>query len=473
MRFHSIPREFCNCAALFLLLVLSSTVLAQEKYAEGLSEDHSVFHGLAEEIRDGFDYLFKGVGYGNILQPNVNIPVDRLYSGSFQLRPDFFLDFRRLRLVLRPRLAVNWEKWDSDWEIEDEPVIEDESSIEDDWYIHEWLARVGLADNLFVSYGRENLQWGPSFLFSPSNPFYKDNGRTNPLGELPGMDYARLVWIIHPAWTLSLIANLDEGRQIFLFGFEPTYALKLDFTGDRKYFSLIPSKREGDKGELGAYAGWNLTDALTLHGETSVFYGVNPEYKLYQLERSGILDVTRFEEAGLLDLPGFSGNPDVDKYQDTEIETLLLVGGSYTFGVGGTLTLEYVYNSAGWTDEQADLINEDILKALEVPPAILRSFVNLSQDFLSGAYFPELPLFRKNYLMLQYQHPRIQNVLNVLFRFTYGLDDESGRFTSIIGFDVGERTQLYFVGRKTFGPALSEFQLFYDYSLSIGLEYTF
>jgi hypothetical protein len=33
-------------------------------------------------------------------------------------------------------------------------------------------ARLRLTECLFVSYGRENLQWGPSALFSPSNPFF-------------------------------------------------------------------------------------------------------------------------------------------------------------------------------------------------------------------------------------------------------------------------------------------------------------
>jgi hypothetical protein len=47
--------------------------------------------------------------------------------------------------------------------------------------------------NLYLSYGRENLQWGPSYLFSPSNPFFHDNGRSNPKKEIPGMDFARLV----------------------------------------------------------------------------------------------------------------------------------------------------------------------------------------------------------------------------------------------------------------------------------------
>ena len=68
-----------------------------------------------------------------------------------------------------------------------------------------------MRENLFVSYGRENLQWGPSFLFSPSNPFFQDNGRRNTYLEVPGMDFGRLVFIPASAWAISFIANTGEG----------------------------------------------------------------------------------------------------------------------------------------------------------------------------------------------------------------------------------------------------------------------
>ena len=49
------------------------------------------------------------------------------------------------------------------------------------------------------------------YLFSPSNPFFQDNGRRNTFLEVPGMDFGRLVWIPAAAWSFSFIANTDPG----------------------------------------------------------------------------------------------------------------------------------------------------------------------------------------------------------------------------------------------------------------------
>ena len=135
-------------------------------------------------------------------------------------------------------------------------------------YVNEWLVRLKARDNLFVSYGRENLQWGPSFLFSPSNPFFQDNGRSNPFLEVPGMDFARVVWIPHSLWTASFIVNMDEGRNTLLGPdpFEKIYALKIDYTGRENYASIILSQKDYKK-SMGFFGGWTVSDAFLVYGE--------------------------------------------------------------------------------------------------------------------------------------------------------------------------------------------------------------
>ena len=138
-----------------------------------------------------------------------------------------------------------------------------------------------MRENLFLSYGRENLQWGPSFLFSPSNPFFQDNGRRNPYLEVPGMDFGRLVYIPASSWTLSFIANTDEGRNKINgpAPFDKTYALKVDYTGRENYGSMVLSHREdSDKNSLGFFGGWTVSDAVLLYGECALTQGSEALY---------------------------------------------------------------------------------------------------------------------------------------------------------------------------------------------------
>ena len=96
-------------------------------------------------------------------------------------------------------------------------------------FVNEWFFRYRLTDRFFASYGRENLQWGPSFLISPSNPFIERNGKNNPYLEVPGLDYAKINWIVDSSWSAQLIANTawfndagiipDQYRLLFAVGF--------------------------------------------------------------------------------------------------------------------------------------------------------------------------------------------------------------------------------------------------------------
>ena len=292
--------------------------------------------GIWDELSEGFDYTLRFLAYGtyhDVADSTQNPDNDFLqiprYVVNLDLRPDASLSFRRFDLSVKPRMNLEWMAWkdgtrkgDTDWE--------------DDWFINEWLARIRVLDNLFVSYGRENLQWGPSFLFSPSNPFFLDNGRSNPKREVPGMDFARFVWIPGIEWTISLIANLDEGRQELLSGdFQRTYALKLDYSGQEGYAGLIFSYEEEDRGRLGAFGGWTATDALLLYGEGFISRGTSA---LYPVE-----NVTH----------PFGASMQAIDDESSSLKGIVLVGGAYTLEAGPTITAEYLYNGLGYSNDQA------------------------------------------------------------------------------------------------------------------------
>jgi hypothetical protein len=311
-----------------------------------------------------------------------------------------------------------------------------------------------MTQNLFVSYGRENLQWGPSYLFSPSNPFFRDNGRSNPKREVPGMDFARLVWLPAMSWTLSVIANLDKGRQEFQFiEFEKTYALKLDYTGQEAYVSMILSRKEHDRERLGTFGGWTATDALLLYGEGTISKGTDVRYPEKADNSFGACMEAVDDEA-------------------SSLEGIVLIGGSYTLEMGPTLTIEYIYNGLGYNNRQAKdyyRLRNDASDAFDLTGPMS----DLSRLTLSQTADPGLRFLRQNYVMLQYNDNDIRDVLNLTFRWTRNLDDGSGQFISIVEYFFGEHTQLFSIGTVNSGAGDTEFGSILEYQWMVGLEYTF
>ena len=417
-------------------------------------EDKTELSGLWDELAEGFDYslriltfgTYQGVADSSQNPDNDFFQIPR-YLADLELRPDARLHFRRLELSVKPRGNLEWMAWE-------DGTRKGDDDCDDDWFINEWLARIRVTQGLFVSYGRENLQWGPSYLFSPSNPFFTDNGRINPKREVPGMDFARLVWLPGMAWTISLIANLDEGRQEFLSTeFEKGYALKLDYAGQEGYAGLILSHKEHDRNRLGAFGGWTATDALLLYGEGTLSRGASA---LYPIEANSPLEA--------------SMEPVED--ESTSIYATVLVGGSYTLEAGPTITTEYLYNSPGYSDDQAHafyLLRKNASDAYNLAGPIQ----DLSRLTLSQTADPGLRFLRRNYVMVQYVQNDIKDVLNLTFRWTRNIDDGSGQFISIVEYYLGDHIQLFSVGGVNSGSSDTEFGTILDCHCMIGLEYTF
>ena len=444
--------------SLNLLVYFPHSAFAQQNQETSAEEQAKLLPNLqkvTDEVKDGFNYVFGSYLFVNTQKPsnstqnldNGFLEIPR-YSSDIQFRPDLFLDFRRLKLMIKPRLTLDWDRW------EDEDK-EGDTSTDSDLFVNEWLARLRLAKDLIGSYGRENLQWGPAYFLSPSNPFFRDNGLSNPTTEISGSDFARIVWVPGSSWSLSFIANIDQGRQEFISeDFERTYALKLDYNTYRKYLSLIPSYRERDRWRLGLYAGWTVSDGLLIYGESALSQGTNA---LYPVEDSTV-------PLGIK----MSNNKNSDK----ALEGILLMGASYTLEAGPTFTIEYAYNSEGYNGEEANLyykLRERAAEAFFFPePAS-----SLSRSVLLQTLDPRLKLLRNHYLFLQYQYSQIWSVLGLVLRYTYNIDDNSNQFNPIVEYALGDYTRLFLVGRYNFGSDETEFGSIVDYFWSVGLVYTF
>jgi hypothetical protein len=401
---------------LLLLLVLavgmwlSTAVAAQESSGEERSESTLVAE-LRDEVRRGFSSRISLLGFGIAAQPedsdvnpNNSLGIPR-YQLELDVRPDLYLNLRQLELSVKPRLTLRWRKWE-------DGVRQGDSTTDTTVFVQEWLARYRLIDQLFVSYGRENLQWGPSYLLSPSNPFNRDNGQNNPRLEEPGMDYGRVVWILNSNWTASFIANTDRGRQDLIQDFNKTYAIKLDYTVEKKYFSLIGSSQEHGKSRIGFFGGWTVSDALLLQIEGSI---------------------------------------PPDEISDAAI----LVGGAYTLEGGPTIAVEFYHDGEGCTLENVAL-------CLPLRPG----FLNTKP--------PADSLIRQNYLLVQYAHSRPWDItVNLTLRWIRDLDDNSNRIIGIVEYDLSDHTQIFVIANGYLGNKDAEFGSLLDYSVMAGVKFTF
>jgi|RhiMetdeSRZDD1v2_1073273.scaffolds.fasta_scaffold03238_10 hypothetical protein len=397
-----------------LLMLLATvmwlrTVVAAQESSNKAHEEPTTLEKLRDEVRRGFSSRISLLGFGTAAQPvdsglnpNNILQIPR-YQLELDLRPDLALNFRQLELSVKPRFELRWQKWE-------DGVRQGDSTTDVPVFVQEWLARYRLTNQLFVSYGRENLQWGPSYLLSPSNPFNRDNGQNNPKREVPGMDYGRGVWIPSSNWTVSFIANTSRGRLDLIQDFEKTYAIKLDYTVEKKYFSLIPSSQENGKSRVGFFGGWTVSDALLLHMEGSI-------------------------------PPGEIG------------DTAILVGGAYTLELGPTIAVEFYHDGEGCT-------LEDIVLCFRL------GIVNTKP--------PADPLIRQNYLLMQYAHSRLwDTTFNVTLRWIRDLDDSSDRIIGIFEYDLNDHTQLFVIVNGDTGTKNAEFGSLLHYSVMAGVRYTF
>ena len=369
---------------------------------------------LGQELVDGFYSRIYLIGYGIVqdpinsgLNPDNALAIPR-YQTELDFRPDFDLNFRQFDFGIKPRFTTSWSRVENG-------VDAGTDTTTATAYINEWIARYRVTNQLLASYGRENLQWGPSQLLSPSNPFNQNNGKNNPAIEQPGQDYGRVVFIPNASWTLSLIANTGVGRLEDsgeeTGPFHKAYAAKLDYTADRGYFSVIGSKRDTTPYRIGYFGGWTVSDALLAYSEGSVAVSHN------------------------------ASTPRTD-YD-------VLAGAAYTLLAGPTITVEYFHHNIGCDLSQIDQC---------VSPS------NID---------PTNPLPRRDYVLLQYVDTKILHHVNLTMRVIQDLNDHSTEFVGDLEYEVGQNWQLYLVPSVTRGPRNSEFGSLLRYSVFAGVAFTF
>ena len=195
--------------------------------------------------------------------------------------------------------------------------------------LNQGFMRSKIGGDTFLA-GRERLTWGPANFRSPSNPYYFDSGRTNPLSLTPGIDlirytYGTSAWRLTGAYVASTkeVASAGPSRQSAFF--------KLDYQGDSHLISLIAAKPIETNAAsnmspfIGAFGQFSPDDAWLIYGELSS-----------ARQSIAILPV------------GDSATPPVLLRSAPRTEQFL-IGASYTQENGNVVLAEYLRNGAGFS----------------------------------------------------------------------------------------------------------------------------
>jgi hypothetical protein len=193
-------------------------------------------------------------------------------------------------------------------------------------YVSQWQVRVRAAESLNVAAGRDVLNWGAGQFRSPSSPFYFDNGRTDPMRELVGMDVMKLSWTpdMRNTVTLARIAHSGYGAAQ-PDAWRDSWLARIEQRDDALAYGLVVVKAP----HLGAFYG--------AHGQ----YTLNDELMLYGEFGSSVLPV-------VLQSPADAALPYAVQSPSPRGNATLL-GTSYTLESGQSLMLEYLHDGHGYT----------------------------------------------------------------------------------------------------------------------------
>lgn len=253
----------------------------------------------------------------SVLNPqnqSANIP-KRTDAG--EVRFNFKAEMEDVRLTARPILATRNQHKSSG------------TTQKSEGYLSQWQVRVRAAEGLNVAAGREVLNWGAAQFRSPSSPFYFDNGRSDPVRELVGMDTVKLTWTPDMQSSFTLARVVGAGRVAAASDeWRNTWLLRADQRGDGYAAGLVAAKAAQNTAFYGA------------HGQVSV----DDETMLYA-------EIGSSEQLSALQSPADAAQP-FSVLPASPRRNTVLVGAIYTLPDGQSLTAEYLRDNNGFNTAQ-------------------------------------------------------------------------------------------------------------------------
>lgn len=337
-----------------------------------------------------------------------------------EARLSLALEHDALRLSARPILPLAWEDDGTDRDLRHQG------------YLSQWQIRLGLAESVSLSLGRERLHWGPAQFRSPASPFYFDNGRDNPSRELSGVDAVKLAYTPDVGHTYTLAWVEDRGH---LAAADDAWAQTWLATAERRAddwaAGAVLARAGGQAPFAGLYGQWTLDDSWLVYGEAA--------------------SATR---AQALESPADAALP-FQVQAESPRHLTALVGASHTFASGRSLGVELLRDGHGFRqDESRAYFTRAARSPAEATLALVR----------------RPPLLGRHYLQLVWQNSPLEDRGYWRALWSRNLDDDSNELALYLERPLGANASLYGLGVVNTGGGRREFSALTASSLLVGLR---
>ncbi len=253
----------------------------------------------------------------SVLNPGNQIANLAKRTDTGEVRLNIKAENENVRLTARPILAARYQHTTSN------------TTLKYEGYLSQWQARVSVAEGLNVAAGREVLNWGAAQFRSPSSPFYFDNGRSDPMRELIGMDTVKISWTPDMQSSFTVARVVGTGRvATSADAWRNTWLVKADQRGEGYALGFVAAKAALNAAFYGAQGQVSVGDETLLYAE-----------------------VGSSEQLAALQSPADVGQPFSVLAASPRRETVLF-GATYTLPDGQSLTGEYLRDNHGFSTAQ-------------------------------------------------------------------------------------------------------------------------
>lgn len=384
--------------------------------------------GDSPEWKAGWDGTLYGYASAMRLQPDSILNPDNQLarmadqSATAELRLNLKLESESLRVTARPILLARIAN-----------IPHDGTEHQDDAYLSQWQVRLRAAEAWNVAVGRDVLNWGPAQFRSPSSPYYFDNGRSDPMRELSGMDSAKVSWTPDRQSSLTLAYVAASGHDAPDDDlWKNSWLAKFDQRGDEWTYALIVADAPDRPAFYGAFGQFTLSDAVMLYGEIGSS-SVSPN----------------------LESPSDPTVPFAAR-KNSPRETTALIGASYTFEDGTSLAAEYLHDGHGYTSEQEDAYFE-------------RAAATRASAGLALGQQPRL--LGRDYLHFVLQSNVMDEGGFWRLMYTHSLTDNGDEFSAYAETVLSRHVTAFLSAVLPHGNAHQEFSTLYRNSVTVGLKF--
>jgi hypothetical protein len=329
----------------------------------------------------------------------------------------------------------------------DQAGTPDRTDDDVDLLVNEYLVQLReLIPRTTLTASRQDVEWGPGFFDSPSNPFGVRTSTDNPLRADPGADFVWASVSLTDALALTYYNNYDEGARepSALTPFRRTQLGVLTYVGERFTVSVLGGDQEDTGGFVGTYGQWTVDDALLVY--------------LDGIVRQGSLGLYPVPDPSLPTGGGYAATKDSDALYPE-----VLAGAAYTTPNGYTLYVEYFYYGPGYDDGDLALSRRINQRAADLLGTALDGLGRgtLGQAALSGLRY-------QGQHFLNLQATKTIGAVQLVVQNALSLQDWTGRlFASVqVGY---EAYRIALTGILFYGRAGGVFRQDIDGRLTLGV----